>query len=857
MSLTLPEPPRERPRAPFPIVAVIAPLIAAIVIGAIIRSPYVLVFAALSPIIAIASSVESRRTARRDARRDLEHFDRECAAFEDHLARAHEEESAEAFVAVAKSDALVIGTAPGPSHVLRDTSLSAYDDAVIRDRLARLREQAAQNPRMPVTIPRAPTRVTGSGIVAERIRARCLAECGAPAGAESVVTTVHVSQLAELTVEGADGSRWRADAVLPFAAEVRHRDAQRALIEPPPRCAFHELPETGGTGLPVGMSADGVTALDLVNDGPHILVGGASGSGKSEFLRALALSAALRVDEWSVLFVDFKGGATFLDLRGLPASVGLITDLDAALATRALGSLQAEIRRREARLAAAGVRDVAHAAGQLRRLLVIVDEYAALVQHHPELHAVFADLSARGRSLGMHLVLCTQRPAGVVNDQVSVNCGIRVLFRTADAADARALVGRSSSEVERAPRGRAFIARDGHVAPVQVALVAETDIARVTERTASRVESREQTAPWAEPLPVAITAGDPRIHWQEGSRDDGTPRGATQFVFGVSDDVAHQRWTPAAWIPERDGVLGISGSSGSGRSTALSAVAISARRAGWLVVRLPNRLADAVGALSVIAKRAQEGRRLLVIADDLGDMLSAAPHDHVSVLLARLDEAIRALHLHAGALALDLGVASASTRWAAGRVGVRLALRALDGDDHLVAGAPRGSFDRRTPAGRGWWNALAVQVFTPETTGPELWRGEPSEVPVLSPHEIDGPIAVIATQPERAARLLARPPRARVPELLPAAAGSAGPVTPETAIVGHPDEWQRAWAALAERRRDAHLVVDGVDIADVRALLGARVDAPPLEAGEVWIVEPGQGSSPRLLRGRWAEAPEV
>ncbi|WP_157985478.1 FtsK/SpoIIIE domain-containing protein [Microcella putealis] len=859
MTLRLPEPPPERPRPPFPVIAVIAPLVAAVVIGLIIRSPYVLVFAALSPIIAIASSIESRRTARRDSRRDSERFARECATFLEQLEQSHADESLHAFVAAhASDDALVVGAAPGPSGVLRDAPPPVTD--AVGARRAQLASLAATNPRMPVTVPRAPLVIVGSGPIAERLREWCTEEIGQAEPPQRGVTTVTVSQLAHLTIETADGTRHTADAVLPFAAEYRAHRSRQAAAMPPMHCTFAELPVSNGPSLPIGRTADGPFHLDVVAEGPHIVVGGASGSGKSEFLRALSLAAARRAEHWRVLFVDFKGGATFSDLHALPTSVGLITDLDAALADRALGSLRAEIRRRETVLAASHARDIADMPSELTRLLIVVDEYAALLQNHPELTPVFADLSARGRSLGMHLVLCTQRPGGVVHDQITVNCGIRVLFRTTDGADARALLGQPVVGLDKAPRGRAVVMRDGAVHAVQTALVADADIAAVGEQTRRYLSDQADTSsPWSEPLPVSISRDDPAAVATCGSGPDDD-----ELVWGLVDDVASQRWAPALWRPARDGMLGITGCPGSGRSTALASVAAAGRAAGWAVVKVPDNLVDAVHTLERLDSACAPDARPLVVIDGLGAMLETAPHDHAATLLARLDDAARGVRERRGAIAVDLGTASSSARWASGRVGARLALRALDADDHAAAGAPRGHHDVRLPAGRGWWHGSVVQVFsaspralattTAIVASPAAphspWMGEPVSVPVRSPLDSPGVLAVVSSRPHQVLSALASVAADRpVVALDPGRA--VAPHTETGIIVGHPDDWQRAWGLFAELRRTALIVLDALDAADARALLGARIEAPPIARGEVWLVDPGQATSPRLERGRW------
>jgi DNA segregation ATPase FtsK/SpoIIIE, S-DNA-T family len=176
-----------------------------------------------------------------------------------------------------------------------------------------------------------------------------------------------------------------------------------------------------GMGRPrtaVGLSAHGLVELDLISDGPHALVAGTTGSGKSELLRSLVagLSIVNGPGDIAFLLIDYKGGATFADCSRLPHTVGLVTDLDAHLTRRVLRSLDAELRRREVLFAQVGARDLdqyrrtisPHAS--LHRLVLIVDEFAALAEELPDFLDGLVDIAQRGRSLGIHLILATQRP---------------------------------------------------------------------------------------------------------------------------------------------------------------------------------------------------------------------------------------------------------------------------------------------------------------------------------------------------------------------------------------------------------------------------------------------------------------
>jgi S-DNA-T family DNA segregation ATPase FtsK/SpoIIIE len=212
-------------------------------------------------------------------------------------------------------------------------------------------------------------------------------------------------------------------------------------------------------GLPVvlGESAAGRFEFDLSVVGPHMLVAGTTGAGKSELLQALALSMAVAMppDRLSFLLIDYKGGAGFGRTVGLPHTTGIVTDLDGGLAERALRSLGAELRRREMVLSRHNVGDVRDlsndASDRPPRLVIIVDEFATLIAEVPGFVEGLVDIARRGRSLGVHLILATQRPAGVVDDHLRANMGVRVALRVTDPMESIDIVGTAIASTFSAP----------------------------------------------------------------------------------------------------------------------------------------------------------------------------------------------------------------------------------------------------------------------------------------------------------------------------------------------------------------------------------------------------------------------
>ncbi|GLW96136.1 FtsK/SpoIIIE domain-containing protein [Microtetraspora sp. NBRC 16547] len=232
----------------------------------------------------------------------------------------------------------------------------------------------------------------------------------------------------------------------------------------------------------IGVGPDGPFEIDISRDGPHALIAGTTGAGKSELLQTLicSLAAANRPDEMTFVLIDYKGGAAFKECVRLPHTVGMVTDLDGHLTQRALASLAAEIRRRERLLLSAGAKDIedyqgsrASGSAPLPRLVLVIDEFAAMVAELPDFMDGLVDIARRGRSLGIHLVLATQRPGGVVTADIQANTSLRIALRVTDARESADVIdGPEAAHISKATPGRCYVrSGSGQAVAVQAARI--------------------------------------------------------------------------------------------------------------------------------------------------------------------------------------------------------------------------------------------------------------------------------------------------------------------------------------------------------------------------------------------------
>ncbi len=229
--------------------------------------------------------------------------------------------------------------------------------------------------------------------------------------------------------------------------------------------------------VPIGLTAAGaVLELDIKEAaengmGPHGLCIGATGSGKSEFLRTVALGMMARhsPETLNLVLIDFKGGASFLGLEPAPHVAGVITNLSdkAALVARTRDALAGEMNRRQEVLRAAGnldgiaaYRDARRAdtrLGPLPALFIIVDEFSELLSQHPDFADVFVGIGRLGRSLGMHLLLASQRLDEGRLRGLETHLSYRVCLRTLSANESRIVLGTSDAYELPSTPGAAYL----------------------------------------------------------------------------------------------------------------------------------------------------------------------------------------------------------------------------------------------------------------------------------------------------------------------------------------------------------------------------------------------------------------
>ena len=239
---------------------------------------------------------------------------------------------------------------------------------------------------------------------------------------------------------------------------------------------WHTNTSEKSLAAPIGIKAGGeVFDLDIHEKyhGCHGLVAGTTGSGKSEFLQAYILSMMIKYspNEVGFVLVDFKGGDMARPFLKSPHLAATISNLSGNTLHRALISLQAEVRSRQnifnesAQLLGVDKIDInsyhkyfkeKKLTTPLPHLIIVIDEFAQLKSQHPEFMAKLIDIAQVGRSLGIHLILATQRPSGVVDPQIWSNSRFKVCLKVLDKQDSMDMISHPEAALIKQP-GRAYV----------------------------------------------------------------------------------------------------------------------------------------------------------------------------------------------------------------------------------------------------------------------------------------------------------------------------------------------------------------------------------------------------------------
>ncbi|MFF0023618.1 type VII secretion protein EccCa [Streptomyces sp. NPDC005496] len=333
-----------------------------------------------------------------------------------------------------------------------------------------------------------------------------------------------------------------------------------------PATLFARHTGAGRLRVPVAVGVDGrPVELDIKESaqggmGPHGMLIGATGSGKSELLRTLVLGLALTNSSETLNFVlvDFKGGATFLGLEELPHTSAVITNLadEVALVERMQDALHGELMRRQELLRAAGnytsalEYERARAAGAdltpLPSLFVVVDEFSELLSTHREFMDLFVMIGRLGRSLGVHLLLASQRLDEGRMHQLESHLSYRIGLRTFSAMESRGVLGVPDAYELPAQPGSGYL-KSGVESLTRFRAAYSSGTYR--RRTGAVVQARvaSQVVPWTSGWVVPRTlesAPEPEPETEEGEEDEETLLAVALDRLRDSGPAAHQVWLP-------------------------------------------------------------------------------------------------------------------------------------------------------------------------------------------------------------------------------------------------------------------------------------------------------------------------
>ncbi|SDZ50479.1 DNA segregation ATPase FtsK/SpoIIIE, S-DNA-T family [Evansella caseinilytica] len=391
--------------------------------------------------------------------------------------------------------------------------------------------------------------------------------------------------------------------------------------------------------VPLGLRGkDDIVQLNLHEKahGPHGLVAGTTGSGKSEIIQSYIISLAVNFHPYEVAFllIDYKGGGMANLFKNMPHLLGTITNLDRSQSKRALASIKAELQRRQRLFGEHGVNHInqyqkLYKQGEVEEamphLFLISDEFAELKAEQPDFMKELVSTARIGRSLGIHLILATQKPSGVVDDQIWSNSKFKLALKVQNASDSNEILktpdaaeitlpGRAYLQVgnneiyelfQSAWSGADYIQDKDDIDLVDTTIYAINDLGQYDILTedlsglgnkstvekipteldavidylhdyAARQEIKPLPRPWLPPLPERMTPQELHpVTFEEAWREEKKPLRAT---IGLLDQPELQAQEPLTLDFTKDGHLAVFSSPGYGKSTFLQTVVMDLAR---------------------------------------------------------------------------------------------------------------------------------------------------------------------------------------------------------------------------------------------------------------------------------------
>ena len=395
---------------------------------------------------------------------------------------------------------------------------------------------------------------------------------------------------------------------------------------------------TKSLAAPIGIDTYGdLFYLDLHEraHGPHGLVAGMTGSGKSETIISYILSMAIHYhpNEVAFILIDYKGGGMAKAFENIPHTAGIITNLDGNEINRSLVSMQSELHRRELIFQKVskqyGISNIdiykyqklyreGKVTEPLPHLIIVSDEFAELKKDQPDFMTALTSTARVGRSLGVHLILATQKPGGVVDDQIRSNSRFRLCLKVQDRGDSTEMMGRpeaaslvdtgrfylqvGNNEVfglgQSAWAGAPYYPAPKALKELDDSLCVIDTNGRILAEVNTDHHSNQKDAPkqldvitkyicqvsedehirrwkmWLDPIPGRICL-DQVIQTYDCPPDSGF---ALNPVVGVYDDPVHQSQGPLRVPLTADGNVIVYGSSGSGKAMFLESMCCSLMR---------------------------------------------------------------------------------------------------------------------------------------------------------------------------------------------------------------------------------------------------------------------------------------